>query len=98
MIRLEVTGGGEDVGLVVESELTPVRIGRGDECEVQVNSRHVSGCHASIAMSGDGYVLRDEGSTNGTHLRRGGQLTAVGAGASGRRRARRLRCGWRQLS
>lgn len=43
-----------------------VRFGRGEENDLVLKDRFVSGRHAEVARSGSGYVLRDLGSTNGT--------------------------------
>ena len=55
-----------------------VVIGRGDGCELRLPDPSVSSRHASIRQKGSGYVLEDEGSTNGTFL--GGQRLAPHAG------------------
>ena len=43
-----------------------VRFGRGEENDLVLKDRFVSGRHAEVARSASGYVLRDLGSTNGT--------------------------------
>lgn len=45
-------------------------IGRGDDCEVQIDEPAASRRHAVIERRREAFVLRDLGSTNGTHLRR----------------------------
>jgi Protein of unknown function (DUF3662)/Inner membrane component of T3SS, cytoplasmic domain len=49
----------------------PVRIGRGVDNDLVVRDVRVSRQHAAIEPSGDGWIVRDMSSTNGTYL--GGQ-------------------------
>jgi transcriptional regulator with GAF, ATPase, and Fis domain len=51
-----------------------VRVGRADANDVVLPFPHVSAEHASIVFDGGGYVLRDHHSTNGTRVRRNGEL------------------------
>ncbi len=74
MIRLEVLSG-QDVGRVVESRESAVRIGRAPLNDLVLSEWHVSGEHASLALVGDRYVVRDHNSTNGTRVRRNGAET-----------------------
>jgi pSer/pThr/pTyr-binding forkhead associated (FHA) protein len=53
---------------VVDLERESVTIGRSDRVTVAVDDPYVSDEHASIAPDGDGWVVRDLGSTNGTYL------------------------------
>lgn len=46
----------------------PFRIGRSQEADHTIYSREVSSLHAEIVRAGDGFVLRDLGSTNGTFV------------------------------
>jgi len=46
----------------------PLTLGRATTCDIVIEEPFVSGCHARIEFSGDRYVLRDAGSTNGTWL------------------------------
>lgn len=46
----------------------PFRIGRSQEADLTVYSQQVSSLHAEIVKAGDGYILRDLGSTNGTFV------------------------------
>jgi len=43
-------------------------IGRDDPCGLSIVDRQVSRQHASISLEGDGYILRDLGSKNGTYI------------------------------
>ena len=82
MIRLVVARGvGEPATLQSSADL--VRIGRADDCDLVLDAAHVSGRHAEIAFTGEAFVLRDEGSTNGTRVRRDGASIDVTA-AQGR--------------
>lgn len=47
---------------------TPVSIGRLQDCNIQLHDPNVSRHHAEIRPSGDGYVLADLGSTNGSRV------------------------------
>lgn len=51
--------------LVDEAELI---LGRGEECDVVIPDRQVSREHARIRLEGEGYVLEDLGSKNGTFV------------------------------
>lgn len=46
----------------------PLVLGRAPDCDVVIEEPFVSGHHALIESDGDGYVLKDAGSTNGTLL------------------------------
>jgi len=46
----------------------PFRIGRSQEADHTLYSREVSSLHAEIVKHGEGFVLRDLGSTNGTFV------------------------------
>lgn len=43
-------------------------IGRDERCDLVIADRQVSRYHAKISLEGDGYILRDLGSKNGTFL------------------------------
>ena len=47
-----------------------VRIGRGADCEVVLPHGAVSRLHAQLWWSGSAYLLRDDGSLNGTYVNR----------------------------
>jgi hypothetical protein len=44
-------------------------IGRRAECDIAIKDAAVSGNHAEIEFVGNGYILRDLGSTNGVHVK-----------------------------
>jgi pSer/pThr/pTyr-binding forkhead associated (FHA) protein len=46
-----------------------VVIGRRAECDIPIKDPAVSGNHAEIEFVGNGYILRDLGSTNGVHIK-----------------------------
>jgi Nif-specific regulatory protein len=71
MIRLDVTQG-LSRGERHESSESVLRIGRSEEAELVLLDEHVSSEHALVVSTGDGYVLRDLRSTNGTSLVRDG--------------------------
>jgi Nif-specific regulatory protein len=73
MIRLEIPGADK----AHESDGELIRIGRAETNELVVDAVHVSGEHASVVFTGDGYLLRDHHSTNGTRIRRGEQLLSL---------------------
>lgn len=52
---------------VVKSE-TVLSIGRNSENHVSFKNRYVSGKHATLSFDGNGWVLTDEDSTNGTYV------------------------------
>jgi putative peptide zinc metalloprotease protein len=43
-------------------------LGRGDENDIVIRGPGVSRNHAEVSISGTGVILRDLGSTNGTHV------------------------------
>ena len=54
--------------LVVALTKGPVSLGRSERTTVQVQDVYVSDEHALIAPDGEGWLVRDLGSTNGTYL------------------------------
>ncbi len=62
--------------IVVRDSMTPVSVGRGTHCEIQVESPSASRNHARIDHRRGKFVLVDE-STNGTHLRRADGSDAI---------------------
>ena len=69
-IRLEVLSG-DEAGKVFESDADVVRVGRGPECELRLAAATLSQRHARISAAGGGFVVEDEGSSNGSALLRG---------------------------
>lgn len=60
-------------------EGSPMHLGRGDMCDVQLVGRpDISRDHASVCVEGDGVTLVDLGSTNGTYVRGRGLLPTFG--------------------
>ncbi len=53
----------------VAIEYDKTSIGRRAECDISIKDPAVSGSHAEIEFVGNGYILRDLGSTNGVHVR-----------------------------
>lgn len=47
---------------------TPTRVGRMPDNDIVLNDKRVSRHHAEVAQSGNRWILRDTGSTNGTAL------------------------------
>ena len=52
-------------GTEIIIDRSPMRIGRGSECEARINHRSVSRHHASIEYRGDAFYVVDAGSANG---------------------------------
>ncbi len=69
-MRLEVLSG-DSQGTVVESDEEFVRIGRAESNDLAIDAVHVSGEHASLALTPAGWMVRDHHSTNGTRIVRG---------------------------
>ncbi|MCA9672275.1 MAG: sigma 54-dependent Fis family transcriptional regulator [Myxococcales bacterium] len=65
--RLEVLAG-PDKGLVHEIGAEPTRVGSGEDCDVVLADAAVSTHHLEIVPLPDGFLLRDEDSTNGTFV------------------------------
>lgn len=59
---------GPDMGRRVQVGTEPVIIGRGAQCEIQVDQESVSRNHCRIRFSGTEFLVRDLGSTNGTYV------------------------------
>ncbi len=59
---------GEDIGKVYEFNRDEIDIGRSSENCIPLNEGKVSRQHAVIRRTGDGYLLDDLGSTNGTFV------------------------------
>ena len=59
---------GPSMGERYELNCHPVVIGRGDDCEIQVQEHSVSRRHARIEFKDDGYYVHDLLSTNGTFI------------------------------
>ncbi|MFZ1411677.1 MAG: FHA domain-containing protein [Micropruina sp.] len=64
--RLKISKGTQ-VGLTLPLE-GGIKIGRSSDCQLILDDDYVSTRHAQIARGGDGYVIEDLGSTNGTYL------------------------------
>ncbi|GAB4545937.1 MAG: FHA domain-containing protein [Anaerolineae bacterium] len=60
--------GSESVGKLVDLNLSPFTIGRNPRSNLHLNSLAVSWQHATIEAQGNGHILRDGGSTNGTYV------------------------------
>ena len=63
-----VVVGGTNIGLRAELRPGTVRVGRGRECEVQIDDPALSRTHLVLEVSGRTVSVRDAGSTNGTFL------------------------------
>jgi pSer/pThr/pTyr-binding forkhead associated (FHA) protein len=59
---------GPDIGRQIELLDQPIVIGRGEDADLRIDSDLVSRRHAVIERLHTHYVLRDEGSTNGTFV------------------------------
>lgn len=59
---------GPEMGRRVQVGTEPVIIGRGAQCEIQVDQESVSRNHCRIRFSGTEFLVRDLGSTNGTYV------------------------------
>src|SRR5262245_28819538 len=58
---------GADLGRTFKLERSPLTIGRGI-AEVALHAKDVSRAHARLAISGDGFVVEDLQSANGTFV------------------------------
>ncbi len=75
MIRIEVVRG-EGVGRSItrpDGGGDPIRIGRGADNDLVLETSHVSSEHARVVWTGEHFVVQDQKSTNGTVAMRGGQ-------------------------
>jgi len=59
---------GPDQGKTFEIDGKTATIGRDPSCEVSVRDPGVSRRHARLELQGDHYILKDLGSSNGTHI------------------------------
>jgi len=78
-LRLEVVSGAS-AGRSFDAELDVITIGRSEGNALALSDAHVSAEHARLVSSVEGFVLEDLESTNGTWLRRGDELHALGEG------------------
>ncbi len=69
-IRIEVLNG-DEAGKIFESDADVVRIGRAPECELRLSGAQLSGRHACISATSNGFAVEDEGSATGSALLRG---------------------------
>jgi hypothetical protein len=67
MARLVIRSAGFE-GRVIELNLGVNRVGRGPKNDIQIEHPTVSVMHCEIVLAGDGVVLRDCASTNGTFV------------------------------
>lgn len=59
---------GPDIGRQIELTDDPLEIGRGEEAGLQIDSDLVSRRHATLIKVGKRFLIRDNGSTNGTYV------------------------------
>ncbi len=78
-VRLEIVSGAH-AGHVFEADRDVVSIGRAASNDLVLSDAHISSEHARVVSSVDGFVLEDLASTNGTWVRRGSELYALGEG------------------
>ena len=57
-------------GTTLALDRSPVLIGRGDDCTLVLDDEYASTRHVRISPAGDGWVVEDLQSTNGTYLGR----------------------------
>ncbi len=70
---------GEQQGRTIELDRSSVTLGRAEHNAVVLPDYHLSGHHGQIALASDGFVYRDLRSTNGSSVRREGQVFPVDA-------------------
>jgi len=59
---------GQEMGRRVRVGTEPMVIGRSPQCDIQVDQESVSRNHCRIRFTGDGFLVQDLGSTNGTYV------------------------------
>jgi len=55
-------------GVALAIDDTPIRVGRGEACELRLDDRRVSTMHCELAATDLGVLVRDQGSKNGTWI------------------------------
>ncbi len=76
MIRFEVIKGADE-GLIFESDLLSLGLGRAPDNELVLGDQHISGRHGIVMLQGETYLYRDLDSTNGSAVQRGEQLILI---------------------
>lgn len=66
--RLEVIAG-PNRGLCVDIGAEPINVGTGANCQMRLTDESISTLHFSVQPTAQGFLLRDEGSTNGTFVK-----------------------------
>ena len=69
--RNNLDGGKEErcLHLIAAKENTPIRIGRGHQCEIRLTDISVSRSHAQIIFKGDQFYIKDQKSKFGTLIK-----------------------------
>ncbi len=75
LVHIYPTGPEMGTRYLVRSQ--PLTIGRGDNCDIQINDHSVSRRHASVQAGPGGVTVADLGSTNGTFLNNAAVASAV---------------------
>ncbi|MBT8493786.1 MAG: sigma 54-interacting transcriptional regulator [Deltaproteobacteria bacterium] len=76
MIVLKILQG-DLAGKTVELDRGSLSLGRADDNSLQLPDYHLSGHHGQVALGPDGYLFRDLRSTNGSAVRRDGQVHPI---------------------
>ncbi len=74
---VEDADGKRSQALEIRGREAPWRIGRGTDCQIHTNATYASAHHANLWFESGAWWYQDAGSTNGSRVEQGGQVTPL---------------------